>query len=290
MNAVDIEVDGRHFSIGRNLHEALVVLRSNEEFCQSWIWVDSICIQQGNDAEKTVQVALMGDIFRQASMVCSWLGTSSSEIDAAMDCISKLGTRAFEAGVLEPNAEDLVHRSGKFWEDYTSQVFAANDIDDEVDDATRLCRALCEFYSNLKLDDLQEQEQIAKGLGSFLSKDYWHRGLYYYPFLRDPDIRADLDSHLEFLATHLPRSAGAYNRGRTLFKTEKGMFGAGRDVIQPGDIVTLIRGVGSPIVLQPLSSETGDERFWFKGDAYVDGIMWGEFLETKPSEKVFHIV
>ncbi|KAF4810068.1 Heterokaryon incompatibility protein 6, OR allele [Colletotrichum siamense] len=68
---------------------------------------------------------------------------------------------------------------------------------------------------------------------------------------------------------------------RTLFKTRKGMFGLGHIGIAPGDVVTLVWGVGSPIVLRP-RAEGG---YYFKGDSYVDGIMQGEFLKTQPREQ-----
>ncbi|KAF5635976.1 heterokaryon incompatibility protein [Fusarium sp. NRRL 52700] len=74
-------------------------------------------------------------------------------------------------------------------------------------------------------------------------------------------------------------------QGRTLFKTQKGMLGVGYEYIQPGDVVTLLLGCHSPIVLRP-RHEGG---FTFAGDAYVDGIMHGEFFQTIPTEKEFVI-
>ncbi|KAI8228459.1 Heterokaryon incompatibility protein 6, OR allele [Colletotrichum sp. SAR 10_86] len=68
---------------------------------------------------------------------------------------------------------------------------------------------------------------------------------------------------------------------RTLFKTRKGMFGLGHFGIASGDVVTLMWGVGSPIILRP-RDEGG---YYFRGDSYVDGIMQGEFLETQPREQ-----
>ena len=71
--------------------------------------------------------------------------------------------------------------------------------------------------------------------------------------------------------------------GRTLFKTNKGMFGIGHESVKPGDIVTLIWEVNSPIVLR----EREDGGFTVWGDAHVDGIMNGEFLETNPVHEEF---
>src|SRR6201999_2476979 len=40
------------------------------------LWVDYLCINQPNVAEKNHQVALMGQIYREASRVIVWLGPS----------------------------------------------------------------------------------------------------------------------------------------------------------------------------------------------------------------------
>ncbi|KAF2872313.1 heterokaryon incompatibility protein-domain-containing protein, partial [Massariosphaeria phaeospora] len=43
------------------------------------LWIDAICLDQLNAEEKAVQVALMGDIYRQARTVHVWLGDASDE-------------------------------------------------------------------------------------------------------------------------------------------------------------------------------------------------------------------
>ncbi|KAL6399923.1 Heterokaryon incompatibility protein 6, OR allele [Ilyonectria robusta] len=79
-----------------------------------------------------------------------------------------------------------------------------------------------------------------------------------------------------------------FSRGRALFKTVKGMFGLGHVVVQPGDLVALLWGLGSPVVLRPRNESCGGG-FTYVGDAYVDGIMYGEFLQTLPMHEVFDI-
>ncbi|KAK3321917.1 heterokaryon incompatibility protein-domain-containing protein [Apodospora peruviana] len=74
-------------------------------------------------------------------------------------------------------------------------------------------------------------------------------------------------------------------RSRTFFKTVKGMFGLGHESVRAGDVVVLLWGVPTPMVLRP-SDGSG---FALQGDAYVDGIMHGEFLETEPAHEVFEI-
>lgn len=73
-----------------------------------------------------------------------------------------------------------------------------------------------------------------------------------------------------------------------LFKTTKGMFGLGHTAIQPGDTVSLLWGIRSPIILRPRDDEAGGG-FTFVGDAYIDKIMYSEFLKTAPAHKDFEI-
>ena len=44
-----------------------------------YIWIDAICIDQGNKPEKNSQVSMMGSIFRHAKSVRVWLGRTNDE-------------------------------------------------------------------------------------------------------------------------------------------------------------------------------------------------------------------
>ncbi|KAI1373742.1 heterokaryon incompatibility protein-domain-containing protein [Hypoxylon crocopeplum] len=104
-------------------------------------------------------------------------------------------------------------------------------------------------------------------------------------------IRPSLDTlskQLSYMTRDWPHAIGSVCRGRSLFKTAKGMLGLGHVIIKPGDIVTLLWGINSPIILRPRDHDT-TVGHTFVGDAYVDGIMQGEFLETEPAQEVFDI-
>jgi hypothetical protein len=98
-----------------------------------------------------------------------------------------------------------------------------------------------------------------------------------------------LGDQISYIARHWPESLGSSSRGRTLFKTAKGMLGLGHVAVRAGDKVTLLWGVRSPLVLRPRDGEGSDKGFELMGDAYVDGIMHGEFLDTKPKHEEFDI-
>lgn len=98
--------------------------------------------------------------------------------------------------------------------------------------------------------------------------------------LRWPHLK-NLDEKLAQMKKDLPYYACCETLNRTIFKTQKSMLGFGHLAIQEGDVVTLMQGLGSPIVLRPRVEEQ-EGGFTFVGDAYVDGIMHGEFLRTEP--------
>ncbi|KAK4115357.1 hypothetical protein N656DRAFT_703708 [Canariomyces notabilis] len=67
-----VSVNGREFPIHHNLHLALLHLRSPTHPLA--VWVDAVCIDQGNIEERNAQVALMSFIYMRAAKVVVWLG------------------------------------------------------------------------------------------------------------------------------------------------------------------------------------------------------------------------
>ncbi|KAK3369588.1 heterokaryon incompatibility protein-domain-containing protein [Lasiosphaeria ovina] len=63
-------------TIGENLSWALLHLRSGRDD-ELRLWVDALCINQADDAEKTWQVQLMGDIYAAAATTLVWLGPTA---------------------------------------------------------------------------------------------------------------------------------------------------------------------------------------------------------------------
>ena len=63
--------------ITENLYNALRYLRNC--FFDRIIWVDSVCIDQQNNQEKTDQILFMRHIFSQASHVIVWLGLAEDD-------------------------------------------------------------------------------------------------------------------------------------------------------------------------------------------------------------------
>jgi hypothetical protein len=72
-----ISCNGRQLWVHHNLYSALPFLARHIEANRLWgvaYWIDAICINQNDDAEKTSQIRLMNTIYRKAGKVLVWLG------------------------------------------------------------------------------------------------------------------------------------------------------------------------------------------------------------------------
>lgn len=78
--ACSLTLDGAPFYITQNLRDGLRRVRLCREPVR--IWIDALCINQNDDAEKSIQVAMMADIYAGARSVHVWLGEGD---DAAED-------------------------------------------------------------------------------------------------------------------------------------------------------------------------------------------------------------
>jgi hypothetical protein len=82
----EIVVNGKPAFITENLYAALThmlgldgLLGSLLEDCE--LWIDALCINQQDAAEKFVQVANMRDVFANAGWVVAWMGPSADGSD-----------------------------------------------------------------------------------------------------------------------------------------------------------------------------------------------------------------
>lgn len=85
-----IELDGGQFQITQSLNDALIQLRSPD--VKSPLWVDAICINQGDAKEKSSQIMKMREIFAGADKLHIWMGHPDSPGDdqGAIDLLMKL--------------------------------------------------------------------------------------------------------------------------------------------------------------------------------------------------------
>ncbi|CAG8958001.1 hypothetical protein HYFRA_00000344 [Hymenoscyphus fraxineus] len=83
-----ILLNGNRFPIGFNLEGALRFLRYEER--ERILWIDALCIDQGNDEEKSCQVRAMSRIYRNAGCVLAWLGSGDRHAELAFETLDVL--------------------------------------------------------------------------------------------------------------------------------------------------------------------------------------------------------
>ncbi|KAH7322023.1 heterokaryon incompatibility protein-domain-containing protein, partial [Rhexocercosporidium sp. MPI-PUGE-AT-0058] len=88
-----IQVDGHKFPVTKNLKEALLSLRKDPDpnidrpyhlaAPSVWYWwIDAVCINQADIAERNSQVAVMRRIYHRAEGVQVWLGEEADDSEA----------------------------------------------------------------------------------------------------------------------------------------------------------------------------------------------------------------
>ncbi|KAF5676608.1 heterokaryon incompatibility protein [Fusarium heterosporum] len=68
----EVKVNGKAMFITESLHDALKHIRQPDE--DEVLWVDALCIDQGDIKERGHQVGHMGEIYRKSDKVIIWLG------------------------------------------------------------------------------------------------------------------------------------------------------------------------------------------------------------------------
>lgn len=103
---VDLEGDEYAISITRNLADALPHLRSERR--DRMLWIDAICINQNDLAERRQQVERMADIYSRATRVVVWLGLEADQSSLAMELMCSLGLSSHDVGNAKVALEDKI--------------------------------------------------------------------------------------------------------------------------------------------------------------------------------------
>jgi hypothetical protein len=119
-NAIVLDENGHelgYIPLTKNLQAALCDLREAEEITSKIFWIDQICIDQ-EGKEKNHQVALMGDIYRNATRVITYLGPAAlgeEEEKRGIDLLRRLYEHFTDD-------YDLIYRAGDMYEAYLKKA------------------------------------------------------------------------------------------------------------------------------------------------------------------------
>ncbi|KAM7211430.1 Heterokaryon incompatibility protein (HET) domain containing protein [Rhypophila decipiens] len=93
-NPSKILLHGHEHTVTPNLEAALRHLRGDDR--PLLLWVDAICINQGDLSERASQVEMMADIYKRAVTTVSWLGEGDADSDEAAELVRELGSWAMD--------------------------------------------------------------------------------------------------------------------------------------------------------------------------------------------------
>jgi Heterokaryon incompatibility protein (HET) len=113
-----ILLNGKQYEIQSNLWDFLWTARANG--ISDPLWIDALCIDQRNTAERNHQVQQMADIFQHAKQVLVWLGSGNHQIENLLGVISIFGHQyrnARESDWCLPR-QILQTAGSRFWNSY----------------------------------------------------------------------------------------------------------------------------------------------------------------------------
>ena len=104
----------KSIAITPNLSEALTAIfkinsQEGSRVQFEYLWVDSICINQNDLAEKAQQVADMGRVYEKAERALIWLGKQLNESDLAIDVLNNLASLKMGPGQASWTRADQSH-------------------------------------------------------------------------------------------------------------------------------------------------------------------------------------
>ncbi|KAK4443791.1 heterokaryon incompatibility protein 6, OR allele [Podospora aff. communis PSN243] len=76
------------FAVTKNLHDALVALRGKCDYAGMKLWVDAVCINQGDYTEKEGQLKLMRRVYKQAEEVVAYVGMEKEDALAVAEVMN----------------------------------------------------------------------------------------------------------------------------------------------------------------------------------------------------------
>ena len=110
-------LDGCDFRLRENLHDFLQAYSASPD-CHRMLWVDALCIDQENKAERSQQVQLMSKIYSQAMKVIAWLGPAADDSDWCFDRLNDIADRS----TISP--DDINYKASQYLDSYGTRLRA----------------------------------------------------------------------------------------------------------------------------------------------------------------------
>jgi len=116
--------NNRH-QVTENLYHALLQFRADKR--KGPLWIDAVCINQGDSDERSTQVGMMGKIYMKSRSVIIWLGKEDSETEKAISLLTKFGNAVKNLGVEMESWTDFAFNSSQFYDLVGLEPFQTRD-------------------------------------------------------------------------------------------------------------------------------------------------------------------
>ncbi|KAH6892504.1 heterokaryon incompatibility protein-domain-containing protein [Thelonectria olida] len=110
-NPIAIKLNNRDVTVTRNLHAALLALRSRTK--KRTLWVDALCINQQDLTERAAQVMLMRFIYEESSRVVIFLGPSTKMTEKGLTFVQDFHDRVIKSNDSEKLMQWLFETASK---------------------------------------------------------------------------------------------------------------------------------------------------------------------------------
>lgn len=225
----------------------------------------------------SLQAAMCGDISETSVRLDNYESLDSAmsclHIGSQLDAVYRNGQSCFEAlwrtmiadhnavGVPAPTAYQSSFRRLLL---YVGAQFLAFSVSEDVRKAFRKAWACVEDFAvahpGCKLPSVDDAERLAVRLLVRGKEEYTQQAAAFMPFLQSYYLIAP---------------------NRKFFRTPEGLIGLCPAAATVGDRVAILQDAKVPFVLRPLP---GEDKMQLVGEAYVHGLMHGEFVESGEAE------
>ncbi len=98
------------------------------------LFVDQICINQADDAEKSHQINLMGDIYRSCECVLAWLDVATKHTDALFHFLPRISDNEFLRQLSRnlPRSSDIIRAAMERRSDFSDDATLGQDVADMI--------------------------------------------------------------------------------------------------------------------------------------------------------------
>ncbi|KAH8686137.1 heterokaryon incompatibility, partial [Tricladium varicosporioides] len=118
-----LKINQRVINIRENLYSAMKYLR--REGSEIILWVDALCINQGDTLERTQQVKQMGTVYKKARKVLAWLGNPADSSGEVMRYRASRGERELD---LENSTEFSKYFDSFCSREYWTRVWVIQEV------------------------------------------------------------------------------------------------------------------------------------------------------------------